>query len=33
VNEADIGDKRFNDVDLLQRCHDQQLQVETAEQF
>ena len=33
VHEADGGDVRLDDVDLLQRGHDQQLQAELAEQL
>jgi hypothetical protein len=33
VHEADAGHERLDDVDLLQRRHDQQLQVELTEQL
>jgi len=33
VHEADTGDVGFNDMDLLQRRHNQQLQIEALKQF
>ncbi len=32
MDEANAGHERFDDVDLLQRCDDQQLQIELLEQ-